>query len=65
VGETATAIFAAWQAGAIRRDTTTDLLRRSEVLPEGRSREEEEKLIGQEGKPAAAKPKVGGVNRQK
>jgi hypothetical protein len=65
VGETATAIVGAWQAGAIRRDTITDLFRRSEVLPEGRSREEEEKLIGQDAKPAAAKLKVGGVNGQK
>src|SRR5690606_29825072 len=52
VGETATAIVAAWQAGAIRRDTMTALFRRGEVLPEGRSREEDEKLIAEEGVPA-------------
>jgi hypothetical protein len=39
------AIVAAWQAGAISRDTMTDLFRRGEVLPEGRTTEEEEKLI--------------------
>jgi hypothetical protein len=39
------AIVAAWQAGAISRDTMTDLFRRGEVLPEGRSAEEELKLI--------------------
>jgi hypothetical protein len=40
------AIVAAWQAGAISRDTMTELFRRGEVLPEGRTTEEEEKLIG-------------------
>ena len=42
------AIVAAWQAGAISRDTMTDLFRRGEVLPEGRSMEEELKLIGRQ-----------------
>jgi hypothetical protein len=41
-----TAIVAAWQAKAISRDTMTELFRKGEVLPEGRTREEEEKLIG-------------------
>ncbi|MBI1178466.1 DUF4055 domain-containing protein [bacterium] len=50
------AIVAAWQAGAISRDTMTELFRRGEVLPEGRSMEEELKLIGGEKKPARAKP---------
>ena len=36
---------AAWQANAISRDTMTDLFRRGEVLPKGRTKEEEEKLI--------------------
>ena len=49
-----TAIVAAWQAGAISRDTMTDLFRRGEVLPEGRSTEEEMKLIATAGKPTAA-----------
>jgi hypothetical protein len=52
------AIVAAWQAGAISRDTMTDLFRRGEVLPEGRTTEEEEKLIAEDSKPAAAKPQA-------
>ena len=39
------AIVAAWQAGALSRDTMTDLFRRGEVLPEGRTNEEEMKLL--------------------
>lgn len=39
------AIVAAWQANAISRETMTDLFRRGEVLPEGRTNEEEAKLI--------------------
>ncbi len=39
-------IVEAWQAGAISRETMLDLLRRGEVLPEGRTNEEEERLIG-------------------
>jgi hypothetical protein len=39
------AVVAAWQAGAISRDTMTELFRRGEVLPEGRTNEEEEGLI--------------------
>jgi Domain of unknown function (DUF4055) len=38
-------IVAAWQANVISRDTMTDLFRRGEVLPEGRTTEEEERLI--------------------
>ena len=38
-------IVAAWQAGAISRDTMTDLFRRGEILPEGRSAQEEVKLV--------------------
>jgi hypothetical protein len=40
-----TAIVAAWQAKAISRDTMTELFRNGKVLPEGRTREEEERLI--------------------
>lgn len=39
------AIVAAWQANAISRETMTDLFRRGEVLPEGRTNEEEAELI--------------------
>jgi hypothetical protein len=49
------AIVGAWQAGAISRDTMTELFRRGEVLPEGRSTEEEEKLIGEGAAPTATK----------
>ncbi len=38
-------IVSAWQAGAISRDTMTDLFRRGEVLAEGRTNEEEANLI--------------------
>jgi hypothetical protein len=40
------AIVAAWQAGAISRDSMLDLFRRGEVLPESRTTEEEAALIG-------------------
>jgi hypothetical protein len=39
-----TAVVAAWQAGAISRETMFDLFRRGEVLPAGRSDEEEARL---------------------
>jgi len=48
VGKELVSVVQAWQAGAISRDTMTDLFRRREVLPEGRSTEEEEKLIASE-----------------
>jgi len=37
--------LAAWQAGAFSRETMIDLFRRGEVLPEGRTNEEEVKLL--------------------
>ena len=39
-----TAIVGAWQAGAISRETMFDVFRRGEVLPAGRTDEEEAKL---------------------
>jgi hypothetical protein len=39
------AIVSAWQAGAISRDTMFDLFRNGEVLPVGRSNEEEQRLL--------------------
>jgi hypothetical protein len=42
------AIVAAWQANAISRETMTDLFRRGEVLPEGRSNDDEARLIRDE-----------------
>jgi hypothetical protein len=47
------AVVAAWQAGAISRETMTDIFRRGEVLPEGRSVEEEIAAIGPSHVPAA------------
>lgn len=43
----------AWQANAISRETMTDLFRRGEVLPEGRTNEEEAKLVEGERKTVA------------
>ena len=40
------AVVAAWQANAISRDTMIDVFRRGEILPEGRTNEEEARLIG-------------------
>ena len=40
-----TAIVAAWQNGAISRETMLHLFRRGEVLPENRTDEEEIKLV--------------------
>ena len=42
------AVVAAWQAGAISQDTMHELFRRGEVLPEGRTNEEEAELIEQQ-----------------
>ena len=47
-------IVAAWQAGAISRETMSDLFRRGEVLPEGRSSEEEAGMVGTMSSPAVA-----------
>lgn len=51
--EELTAIVAAWQAGAISRETMFDVFRRGEVLPAGRTDEEEAKLA------KASKPEDG------
>jgi hypothetical protein len=51
-----TAVVNAWQSGAMSRDTMLDLFRRGEVLPDGRSNEEEIALIGREKPPAASSP---------
>jgi hypothetical protein len=40
-----TAVLHAWQAGALSRDSMLDIFRRGEVLPEGRTNEEEVRLI--------------------
>ncbi len=41
------AVVAAWQAGAISKDTMFDLFRRGEILPDGRTNQDESALITQ------------------
>ena len=53
-----TAIVAAWQASAISRETMFELFRKGEVLPAGRSNEEEKRLAAKdEGKTQVPSPK--------
>src|SRR5262249_37161803 len=40
------AVVAAWQCGAISRDTMFELFRKGEILPDGRTNEDEAELIG-------------------
>ena len=49
------ALVAAWQAGALSQDTMLELMRRGELLPEGRTTAEEQALIGQEAAAAVAR----------
>jgi len=49
-----TAIVAAWQSGALSRDSMLDLFRRGEVLPEGRTNEEETALVKAAGRKVVA-----------
>jgi hypothetical protein len=39
------AVVGAWQSGAISRDTMFELFRSGEILPDGRTNEDEETLI--------------------
>ena len=39
------AVVAAWQSGAISRDTMFELFRSGEILPDGRTNEDEAALI--------------------
>ena len=41
-------VVKAWQSGALSRDSMLDLFRRGEILPEGRTNDEETKLIDAE-----------------
>ena len=45
-----TAIVAAWQHGALSRDSMLDLFRRGEILPDGCTNEEEERLVAGRGR---------------
>jgi len=51
------ATVAAWQSGAISQDTMHELFRRGEILPEGRTSEEELKLLQADAKRVAAQVK--------
>jgi len=44
-GETLTAAVAAWRAGAISRESLLELLKRGEVLPDGRTVAQERALL--------------------
>jgi len=46
-------IVAAWQAGAISQDTMLELFRKGEILPDGRSNQDEVNLIAQKPQTAA------------
>ena len=48
------AVVQAWQNGALSRDSMLDIFRRGEVLPEGRTNEEEKALIAQSKPPVVA-----------
>lgn len=48
-----TAVVSAWQAGAISRDTMFELFRKGEVMPAGRTNEEEKRLVASAPAPAA------------
>jgi hypothetical protein len=39
------AVVAAWQSGAISQDTMFELFRRGEILPEGRTNQDEAALV--------------------
>jgi len=58
------AVVAAWQAGAISQNTMHELFRRGEVLPEGRTNEEEARLIEQQQREEAEKTLAAGGNGQ-
>jgi hypothetical protein len=54
-----TAVVGAWQKNAISRDTMLHLFRKGEILPEGRSTEEEADLIAKEKPPVTAPAAAG------
>ena len=47
-------IVKAWQAGAISQDSMLELFRKGEILPDGRTNQDEAALISGKAKPAAA-----------
>ena len=56
-----TAVVAAWKAGAISRDTMFDLFRMGDVLPVGRSNDDEAKLVAGAPQPAPVAAHPGAV----
>jgi hypothetical protein len=56
-----TAVVAAWKAGAISRDTMFDLFRMGDVLPVGRSNEDEAELVAGTPQPAPVAADPGAV----
>ena len=54
-----TAVVGAWQKSAISRDTMLHLFRKGEILPEGRTTEEEASLIAKEKPPVSAPAAAG------
>ena len=55
------AVVAAWKAGAISQDTMFDLFRMGDVLPVGRSNEDEAKLVAATPQPASVATDPGAV----
>jgi hypothetical protein len=50
------AIVAAWQAGALSKDTMFELFRKGEILPDGRTNQDEEQLIKADTKTEPVRP---------
>jgi hypothetical protein len=51
------AVVAAWQAGAISNDTLFELFRRGEILPDGRTNQDEAALIASSTQSQSITPK--------
>ena len=49
------AVVKSWQGGAISQDTMLELLRKGEILPDGRTNEEEQRLLKQTPPPVPVK----------
>ena len=49
-----TALVKSWQSGAVSQETMHDLLRKGEIIPDGRSNEEEAALIKAESREQGA-----------
>ena len=58
-----TAIVSAWQAGALSQESMFELFRRGEVLPAGRTNEEEKNLVGDLSKKNGSETNNGAVQQ--